>query len=334
MSFEEYLVKARGGSTFTEQEMESCIRSLMTGEVSDTQSAEFLTLLAKRGETAAEIAGAARTMRSLAKTLDAPKGAIDCCGTGGDGANTYNISTAVALVAAACGVPVAKHGNRSASSKSGAADVLEHLGVNLTASTEKLEHALKQTGFCFLMAQNHHQAMKHVAPVRKSLAFRTIFNLLGPLSNPANTRKQLIGVYDKKWILPVAEALRSLGTQKALIVHGEDGLDEITLTGKTHVAMLDNGTITETALIPQDFDLQYINPSDITGGDAATNAAALLGVLNGDRNAYRLMVLANTAAVLMLHDGRDLKTGVRDAAEAIDTGEALSVLNKYKELSA
>jgi anthranilate phosphoribosyltransferase len=329
--FAEYLTKATQGHVFTQQEMSLCISLLMHGEAEPAQAAQFLTALANRGETPEEIAGAARALRELCVTIDAPANAIDCCGTGGDGAYTYNISTTVALVAAACGVPVAKHGNRSSSSKCGAADVLEQLGVNLDLPTETLERALRELNFCFLMAPLHHAAMKNVAPVRRELGFRTIFNLLGPLASPAGTKKQLIGVYDRKWVLPVAQALQALGADRALIVHGSDGLDEITLTGKTYAAYFDGKKIIEETYTPDDFGLNAILMEDIRGGDAQTNAAALLDVLNGKKSAYRDMVCANTAAVLFLHDGRNFKQGVKDAAAAIDSGKALSVLTHYKD---
>ncbi len=334
-SFGFYLEKISQGIVFTEEDMANAITCMMDGNADTDQMTRFLTRLSDRGETADEIAGAARTLREKAATITAPDNAIDCCGTGGDGASTYNISTAVALVAASCGVPVAKHGNRAASSKSGAADVLEKLGVNLSAPRPALETALKQTNFCFLMAPNHHAAMKYVAPVRKSLARRTIFNLLGPLANPAGTKKQLIGVYDRKWVLPMTQALKSLGATSALVVHGEDGLDEITLTGKTFAAHLDDtGMIRERTFTPDDFGFAPIALSDIRGGDADTNAAAMAALLHGEQSAYRAIVCANAAAVLFLHDGRDLKTGVRDAAQALDSGAALQTLTRYKELTA
>lgn len=317
-----------------EDDMENCISALMSGEVPEDQAAAFLTALHQRGETASELTGAARAMRSFAATIDAPKGAIDCCGTGGDQLSTYNISTAVALVAAACGVPVAKHGNRSASSKSGAADVLEELGIDLNLPLPKLERALHDLNFCFLMAPNHHAAMKHVAPVRKKLTHRTIFNLLGPLANPAGAKKQLIGVYDAKWILPVAQALKNLGAESALVVHGEDGLDEISLSGRTNAAILKNGIVSEISFLPSDFGLPEIALADIKGGDARANAIALFNLLKGAPGAYRSIVLANTAGVLYLHDGRGFREGVRAAADAIDTGKALAVLTKYKGLRA
>ncbi|PZO84361.1 MAG: anthranilate phosphoribosyltransferase [Micavibrio aeruginosavorus] len=333
-AFENYVSMAAQGHVFSGEEMSACIAALMQGDASADQAALFLTSLANRGETADEIAGAASALRTFAATITAPEGAIDCCGTGGDGSHTYNISTAVAFVAAACGVPMAKHGNRSASSKSGAADVLEKLGVNIDVPKEKLERALAKTNFCFLMAPAHHRAMRHVAEVRKSLGFRTIFNLLGPLANPAGTKKQLIGVFAPEWVTPVAEALNSLGTQKALVVHGEDGLDEISLSAPTRAAFVDNGTITNRTLHAADFGLAPIALNDIKGGNASENARALIALLNGEQNAYRSIVLANAAAVLHLHDGRPLKQGVASAAAAIDSSAALNVLNEYKEMTA
>ena len=332
--FTDYLSKITDGQALAEDDMAACIELLMDGKVENEQAGQFLTALARRGETASEIAGAAKTLRKLASTIDAPDGAIDCCGTGGDGLQTYNISTAVALVAAGCGVPVAKHGNRSASSKSGAADVLEKLGVNLSMEKGKLEKALKELNFCFLMAPNHHAAMKNVSEVRKSLGTRTIFNLLGPLANPANAKKQLIGVYDSKWLRPMAEALQSLGTTKAMIVHGADGLDEISLSAPTDAIILENGAITERKFAPSDFGLGFIMPDFIKGGDAAQNADALKALLEGKKSAYRDMVLANTAALLWVNDNTDFKDGVKIAAEAIDSGKALQVLESYKEIGA
>jgi len=332
--FSSYLTQIAEGHVFTEEEMAASVKLLMNGDADNDQASKFLTALSKRGESASELAGAAKTMRALASTIKAPDGTIDCCGTGGDGLHTYNISTAVAFVAAGCGVKIAKHGNRSASSKSGAADVLEKLGVNLSLPKDKLESALSDIGFCFLMAPNHHKAMKNVAEVRKSLGTRTIFNLLGPLANPANTKKQLIGVYDSKWLRPIAEALKSLGTEKAMIVHGNDGLDEITLCAPTSAVILDKGEITERTLNPSDFGLGFIMPDHIKGGDADKNAAMLRNLLEGKKSAYRDVVLANAAAVLFLHDGTDFKDGVKAAAESIDSGKALSVLDKYKELGA
>lgn len=333
-SFDTFLKKSLTGDSFTQEEMESCISLLMDGGVAQDDMAAFLSALHKRGETADEITGAARALRAKASAISAPDDAVDCCGTGGDGAHSFNISTAVALVAAACGVPVAKHGNRAASSKSGAADVLEKLGVCLALPKDTLEKALNDIGFCFLMAPHHHAAMKHVAEVRKSLPHRTIFNLLGPLANPAGTKTQLIGVYDSKWVLPVAQALLALGSTRAMVVNGQDGLDEISLSAPTDIALLDNGQITQKTLTPSDFGLPFIHPDGLKGGDADVNAAALLALLNGAKNSYRDMVLANTAAVLYLHDATAFKDGTMRAAKALDSGDALNVLNKYKALTS
>lgn len=317
-------------TSLSQAQMRDAVSIMMRGEASHDQIAEFLTVLAERGETSDEITGAAQVMRDMAQTITAPAGAVDCCGTGGDGAHTYNISTAVALVAASCGVPVAKHGNRAASSKSGAADVLEALGVNLDISTEALEDALQQFNFCFLMATNHHQAMKHVVPVRKQLGFRTIFNLLGPLANPAGTKRQLIGVFDQKWLRPMAEVLSNLGTEKAWLVHGDDGLDEITTTTTTHIVSLEHGEIKEFTLSPEEFGISLAKPEDLQGGDANYNADALRAILKGEHNAYRDIVLLNTAAVLVVHNSaQSIEDGLAQAAQAIDSGHALQTLERY-----
>ena len=316
--------------SLTEDEMIAAMTVIMDGEASEADMAAFLTRLAARGETVDEITGAARVMRVKATTIKAPYGAVDCCGTGGDKSGTYNISTAVALVAAACGVPVAKHGNRAATSKSGAADVLEALGANLDMPREALEESLRTIHFAFLMAPRHHQAMKHVAAVRKQIGTRTIFNLLGPLANPAGTKYQLLGVFDKKWLLPMAEALRKLGSRGAWVVHGSDGLDEITTTGSTHIAILSDGEIKTRELKPDDFGLKTVKPENLWGGDADQNALALRALLEGQEGAYRDIVLANAAAVLCIHGkAKHLTTGVAKAAEAIDSGLAMQTLKDY-----
>lgn len=329
-SLTDNISKVSNGSILTEAEMESVMRKIMQGNAEDSQIETLLVTMAERGEAVSEITGAARVMREMASTIDAPETALDCCGTGGDGIGTYNISTAVALVAAACGVPVAKHGNRAASSKSGAADVLEALGVNLSVPHERLEKALQKVNFCFLMAPSHHAAMKHVMPVRKKLGRRTIFNLLGPLANPANTKFQLIGVYDKKWLRPMAEVLNNLGTKRAWVVHGRDGLDEITTTDKTDIAVLNNGKISEATISPDDFGIQKSSLDDLKGGDAEENAAALQSLLKGKKSAYRDIVLINAAVVLAIHGkAKNLKHGVSIAEDAIYQGKAHNVLNEY-----
>ena len=330
-----YIDNIQNGETLSEDQMIEAMNTIMGGNVSEAEMAAFLSGLAQRGETVEELTGAAKVMREKASGLKAPFGAVDCCGTGGDKSGTYNISTAVAIVSAACGVTVAKHGNRASTSKSGTADVLEALGVNLDVSIEKQEEALNTLHFAFLMAPKHHTAMKHVVSVRKKLGTRTIFNLLGPLANPAGTRYQLIGVFDKQWVRPMAETLKALGTKSAWVVHGEDGLDEITTTAKTYVATLDDeGNINEMTISPEDFGLEYDNPEDLIGGEAQENAAALRGLLEGEKCAYRNIVLANTAAVLMIRgEVETLQEGVKRAAEEIDSGQALQLLKDYIALS-
>lgn len=322
----------KDGQNLNESEMKEAMTSIMTGHLETRQIAEFLKDLANKGETVEELTGAAKVMREQATKISAPFDSVDCCGTGGDKKGSLNVSTAVALVAAACGVPMAKHGNRASSSKSGAADVLEAIGVNFDIPFIALEEALEDFNFCFLMAPSHHAAMRHVAAARKSLGTRTIFNLLGPLSNPAGTKLQLLGVFDKKWVRPMAETLGKLGSKRAWVVHGSDGMDEITLAGKTFCAVLDDdGAVTEKTLSPEDFGLPtYEDPDAIKGGDAQFNAMALRALLQSQRGAYRDTVLANTAAVLMIHNSvPDLKTGVARAAEAIDTGVTQDTLRDY-----
>ncbi|MCE7886037.1 MAG: anthranilate phosphoribosyltransferase [Alphaproteobacteria bacterium PRO2] len=330
----EFLRILQSGETLGENQMLEAMTKIMDGHATEVEIAAFLTGLAERGETAEEITGAAKVLRSKARTIKAPPGTVDCCGTGGDGTGTYNISTAVALVAAACDVPVAKHGNRAASSKSGAADVLENLGVNLTMPADALELALEDIRFVFLMAPNHHQAMRHVAPIRKKLGVKTIFNLLGPLSNPADTKFQLVGVYDRKWVRPMAEALKNLGSERAWVVHGSDGLDEITTTGPTFAAMLEDGKITEREINVDEFGLIPSKPEALKGGDAAVNAKALRQLLNGEKSAYRDIVVANAAAVLCIHgSAQTLHEGAEKAAAAIDAGHAQKTLHDYIKFS-
>lgn len=324
--------KVKSGESLTESDMAKVTDSLVSGKLETRQIADFLSALAAKGETVAELTGAAKALRQKALRINAPDGAVDCCGTGGDKKGSLNISTAVALVAAACGVPVAKHGNRASSSKSGAADVLEAMGVNLDIPFIALEEALEDFHFCFLMAPAHHAAMKHVAAARKTLASRTIFNLLGPLANPAGTKRQLLGVFGKEWVKPMAETLKALGSERAWVVHGSDGMDEITLAGPSFCAMLsEDGKIKETKLKPEDFGLPvYTDPEALKGGDAQFNAMALRALLQGQRGAYRDTVLANTAAVLVIAGKTDdLKQGVAMAVEAIDSHMAESTLRDY-----
>lgn len=310
---------------------EDAINAMLAGQMSQPDMAKFLTELADRGETVEDLVGAARAMRKHVSGLVAAADAIDCCGTGGSGRHTLNISTAVALVVAACGVPVAKHGNRSPTNPSGSADVLEALDIPLDADFDHLEEALDTVGFCFLMAPLHHRAMAHVAPVRKDLGRRTIFNLLGPLANPANVQRQMVGVPAPQWLLPMAQALKALGCKGAWVVHS-DGLDEITLTGPTFVAALDkSGNIKEFTLNPDDFGLPPTSREGIRGGDAQYNALALRNLLEGSHSPYRDTVVANAAgALVMTGNVKNLKDGVIKAVNAIDNGDALDVLNAYR----
>ncbi|MEM1400316.1 MAG: anthranilate phosphoribosyltransferase, partial [Pseudomonadota bacterium] len=287
-----------------------------------------------RGETVDEVVGAVQVMRSKVTPIEAPPGAIDCCGTGGDASGTYNISTAVSFVLAAHGVPVAKHGNRNLSSKSGAADVLAALGVNLDAPMDVVQACLDEVGVCFLFAIRHHGAMRHVGPSRAEMGTRTIFNLLGPLSNPAGVRRQLVGVFDGNWAAPMAEVLGRLGTERAMVVHGSDGLDEMTTTGPTHIAELKGGKVTEYDITPSDVGLAISNKDDLKGGDASENADALRAVLAGDAGAYRDIVLLNAAGALMVADRCDtLSDGVALAAQAIKSGKAAHKLEMLVEVS-
>jgi anthranilate phosphoribosyltransferase len=321
--------RVAAGGRLSEPEAARAFDILMSGNATPAQMGGFLMALRVRGETVDEITGAARVMRAKAVPIEAPPGAIDTCGTGGDGAGTYNISTAAALVAAACGVPVAKHGNRAMSSRSGAADVLAALGVNLDCDMALVKQALWQVNICFLMAPRHHTAMRNVGPTRVELGTRTVFNLLGPLSNPAGARRQLLGVYAPEWVEPLAQVLHRLGSEAAWVVHGSDGLDEITTTGPTKVAELRNGAVRSFDLNPEEAGLFPCLPRDLKGGDAATNAEALRALLNGAAGAYRDIVLLNGAAALLVAGkAADLKAGVAQARHALDSGAARSTLEQ------
>ena len=329
-----FIAKVATGASLSEEEAYTVFSAMMDGDVTPAQTGAFLMALRVRGETVEEITGGARVMREKAVRVTAPEGAIDTCGTGGDGSGSYNISTAVALVVAALGVPVAKHGNRALSSKSGSAEVLHQLGVNIDREPDVLERCLSGAGITFLMAPKHHTAMRHVGPVRVELGTRTIFNLLGPLSNPAGASRQLLGVFDGKWVAPMAEVLRNLGSTAVWVVHGEDGLDEITTTAATRVAELRDGRIREFSITPEDAGLPYARPEDLKGGDPAHNAAALRALLDGQSGAYRDIVLINAAAALLVAGkALDLRAGVAMAADALDFGAAKATLDKLVSLS-
>jgi anthranilate phosphoribosyltransferase len=330
----ELIRRVVAGESLSSDEAETVIGALVSGAVSHEDIAAFLTALAKRGPTADEIAGGARALRATMLAIEAPEDAIDVCGTGGDGQGTLNVSTAVALVVAACGVPVAKHGNRAMSSRSGSADVLEALGVRIDLAPTQAEYCLRESGICFMFAQTHHPAIKHVAPVRRELGFRTIFNLLGPLVNPARVKRQLVGVYGAEWVEPMAHAFRDLGADAACVVHGAEGLDELSIAGPTRVAILKDGNVTAFDAAPEDAGLARSPISELKGGDAKENAEAIRALLDGAPSAFRDIVLFNAAAALIVAGkANDLRDGVRIAAAAIDAGSAKRLLERFAEAS-
>ncbi|RYM12271.1 anthranilate phosphoribosyltransferase [Sphingobium cupriresistens] len=302
---------------------------LFDADLPEADIAAFLVTMARRGETAVEIAAAARAMRARMKTVSAPDGAIDVCGTGGDGHHTLNVSTAVSLVVAASGVPVAKHGNRAASSKAGAADTLEALGLNLDRAAATAEATLADLGICFLFAQNYHPALKRLGPIRKAIGERTIFNLMGPLANPAKVRRQLVGIARPAYVPIYAQALADLGVDHAMIISGDEGLDELSLAGGNDMAEVKGHDIVAMhRLTAADLGLSTQPVEAIRGGDAAHNAAALRALLQGEPGAYRDAVLLNAAAALVVADAvPNLREGVEEAAETIDRGLANALLN-------
>ncbi|WP_304618520.1 anthranilate phosphoribosyltransferase [Paracoccus sediminilitoris] len=307
----------------TGPEAETAFSALFDGAATPAQIGGLLMALRVRGETVQEIAAAARAMRNRMNRVTAPAGAMDIVGTGGDGKGTLNISTATAFVVAGAGVPVAKHGNRNLSSKSGAADALVKMGINVMGGPAVAQQALNQAGICFMMAPMHHPAMRHVGPPRAELGTRTVFNLLGPLTNPASVRRQLTGAFSAQWIRPMAEVLRDLGSDAAWLVHGGDGTDELSIAAESHVAALKDGQITDFTIAPEDAGLPRYPFEDIIGGEPEQNAAAFRALLEGQTGAYRDAVLLNAAAALLVADKvTDLRDGARMAAESIDSGAA------------
>jgi anthranilate phosphoribosyltransferase len=307
---------------------EDAFAAIMDGDATQAQIAALLTALHVRGETVAELLGATRAMRARMARVAAPYGAMDVCGTGGDGVGTLNVSTATAFVVAACGVVVAKHGNRALTSRAGGSDVLAALGVDMDMPPLGLERQLREYGLAFLFAPRHHPALRHAASVRSEIGFRTIFNLLGPMSNPAGVRLQLTGVYDPAWCAPMAETLGALGTERAWLVHGQ-GLDELTLAGETQVAEWHQGTLRQFCVTPGQAGLPKTPVDAIRGGDAVYNAAALRALLQGAPGAYRDTVLLNAAAALIVGGhAADLRDGVGQAASALDRGAALDVMER------
>lgn len=325
---------AADGKTLDRAQAREAFEIIMSGEATPAQIGGFLMALRIRGETIDEISAAVETMRAKMIPVIAPANAIDIVGTGGDSSGSYNISTCTAIVVAGCDVTVAKHGNRSLSSKSGSAEALAELGVNLNLNAKGISHCIKEAGIGFMFAPNHHKAMRHVGPARMELGSRTIFNILGPLANPASVKRQMTGVFARQWVEPIANTLKELGAERAWIANGSDGMDEITTTGSTFIAELKDGVITTFTINPEDAGLPVAKAQDLKGGDPKANAQALREVLQGAKNAYRDIVLINSAASLIVADKvNNLKDGVEMAAHAIDSGNALSRLDRLVEAS-
>src|ERR1700726_4257182 len=327
--FKTLIGKVATGAELTVQESASTFDRMMSGEATPSQMGALLMGLRVRGETVDEITGAVTTMRAKMLTVAAPADAIDVVGTGGDASGSYNISTCAAFIVAGAGVPVAKHGNRALSSRSGAADVLAALGVNIDLPPEKIGHCIREAGIGFMFAPAHHPAMKNVGATRAELGTRTIFNLLGPLSNPAGVRRQMVGVFSKHWTEPLAQVLKILGAESVWVVHGSDGLDEITTSGPTSVTALENGAIRSFEISPEQFGLPRVKPEALRGGDAATNAKAVQEVLEGKKTALRDVALFNAAAALVVAGkAKELKAGLDLAAQSVDSGEAEGRLDR------
>jgi anthranilate phosphoribosyltransferase len=328
------IAKVATGATLSRDEAASAFDRMMSGEATPSQLGGLLMALRVRGETIDEITGAVSAMRAKMLKVKAPAGAIDVVGTGGDGSGSVNVSTCAAFIAAGAGVPVAKHGNRALSSRSGAADVLAALGVKIDLSPEQVSRCVTEAGIGFMFAPAHHPAMKNVNPTRVELATRTIFNLLGPLSNPAGVTRQLVGVFSRQWVQPLAQVLKNLGSESVWVVHGSDGLDEITLTGPTFVAALENGAIRSFEVSPEDVGLKRIPGEALKGGDAAANAVALRSVLAGQPSPYRDVALLNAAAALIVAGrAKDLKEGMALGIRSLNEGAAAERLKQLVAVS-
>jgi anthranilate phosphoribosyltransferase len=328
-AFKPIVAKVATGLPLSRTEAQGAFDQLLSGQVTHAQAGAFLMGLRVRGETIDEIVGAVSAMRTRMARVSAPADAIDIVGTGGDNAGTWNVSTLAAIITAACGVPVAKHGNRAASSKSGAADVLMALGVKVGLDPAGAERCLKQASIAFMFAPTHHASMRHVAPVRIEMGTRTIFNILGPLANPAGVKRQLIGVFSDAWLVPVAETLKALGSDRIWVAHGSDGLDEITTTGPTRIVALEDGRIREFEIKPSDAGIAPAAPEALKGGEAGENAAALRSVLGGEPSAYRDIAVINAAAALVVAGRASTITeGAELAAVALESGAASATLDR------
>lgn len=332
--FKSLIAKVATGASLTRDEAANAFGRMMSGEATPSQMGGLLMALRVRGETVDEITGAVTTMRAKMLGVKAPHDAVDVVGTGGDASGTYNISTCAAFIVAGAGVPVAKHGNRALSSKSGSADVLGALGVNIDLSAADVGRCIAKAGIGFMFAPSHHPAMKNVGPTRVELGTRTIFNLLGPLSNPASVKRQMIGTFSRHWIEPMAQVLNNLGSESIWVVHGSDGLDEITTSGPTSVAELKGGKIRTFEVTPEDAGLPRAKPEALKGGDADYNAKALLDVLKGRPSAFRDVAILNAAAALIVAGlAKDLKEGASLAAKSVDSGEAEGRLDRLIAVS-
>ena len=332
--FNNILSKVSSKDGLSDEESYFSFNYILDGKASEKQIEKFLLGLRERGEKIEEITAATKVMREKSSKVSAPDNAIDTCGTGGSGSGKYNISTAASLVAAGAGAVIAKHGNRALSSKSGSSQVLEELGVKLDIEPKKITECIEKSNIGFMFAPNHHPAMKYVGPVRQKLKVRTIFNILGPLSNPANVKKQLIGVFDKNWLEPMAKTLRNLGSHRALLVNGSDGFDELTTTGVSYVAELNDGNIKTYEISPEKLGLKLSNFDDLIGGDPEQNAKKIISLLEGEKGPYRDIVLLNSAAALYV-DGKvkNLKDGISMSKNSIDNGSAKIALNNLVRTS-
>ena len=329
-----YLAKVADAKVLTFDEAREAFEIIMSGRATPAQIAGFLVALRMRGEQVDEISAAVDVIRSKALSVNAPAGAMDIVGTGGDGSGTLNISTATAIVTAGCGIPVAKHGNRALSSKSGAADVLTALGVNLDAEVSLIERSIAEAGIGFMMAPRHHESFKYVGPVRVEMGIRTVFNILGPLCNPAGVKRYLIGVFAQEWVQPMAQTLAKLGCEKAWVVHGADHLDELSTTGENTICEVSGGSVREFNLSPEEAGLPRASLADLKGGDGTYNAERLSALLDGQQDAYRDIVLFGTGAALLIADkAANIKEGVAMAASAIDSGKARSALEDMVKIT-
>jgi anthranilate phosphoribosyltransferase len=332
--FKALIARVASGTSLTRQEAATAFDRMMSGEATPSQMGGLLMALRVRGETVDEITGAVTTMRAKMLGVKAPPDAVDVVGTGGDASGSFNISTCAAFIVAGAGVPVAKHGNRALSSKSGSADVLHALGVNIELTPEQVGRCISEAGIGFMFAPAHHPAMKNVGPTRVELGTRTIFNLLGPLSNPAGVKRQMVGTFSKHWVEPMAQVLKNLGAEAIWVVHGSDGLDEITTAGPTSVAALENGQIRTFEVTPEDAGLARSQPGALKGGDGEANARTLLDVLKGKKSAYRDVSLLNAgAALIVAGKAKTLKDGVALAAKSVDSGEAEGRLQRLIKVS-